>query len=136
MLLRANERRRSAYRRCCPGSISASTSGEQWSRTRSAAFISGENPAAGRWENDSKKFAQRIMNPQRRRAGGCKPFIHSYPNRALYGNSIGNISILDGMAAHGTTASLHPARRPLSYHSYGHSADYTRRVCAPAFAAQ
>lgn len=78
-------------------------------------------------ENDSKKSrspVERIMNPLRWRAGGCKPFIHSYPNRTLYGNSIGNISILGGIAARGTVL-LHPALPSLPFVSY------LRPFCSP-----
>lgn len=83
-----------------------------------AAFISGEN--GGRQvENDSKKFLERIMNPRRRWEGVDRSFIR-IPT-ALYGNSVGNISILAGIAE---MALLRPVSRTLSYRSCGDSVTF------------
>jgi len=88
---------RSEKSRAIDRSISVSTTADNGAH---AGFISGEN--AGRQvENDSKKFPQRIMNPRRPAARLARDVANRSFIRiptALYGNSIGNISILAGIA--------------------------------------
>lgn len=98
---------------CIDGSISISTAANN-GPNMPHAFISGENGGRARQvENDSKKFPERIMNPRRRWWVGVNRSFIRIPT-ALYGNSIGNISILAGIATHGMVL-LRPASLPFVY---------------------